>query len=475
MRLLVANGTVVTSQGIQPADVLCEDGRIAGLLGHGVSLAADERIDASGLLVFPGFIDPHVHSRDPGLTDKEDFAHATRSALAGGLTTILDMPNAVPPLADAETFEQRARDHAAVAEVDFGLWAQTFGSSNLSGIAGLAAAGAVGFKLFWGYGIDRGTKQLVYNLADAAPRGVLPPPPLGDILDVMREVASVGGLMAAHCENREIIAAAECALGKPIGNYEDLLATRPALAETAAVALATELAADTGCRFHVVHVSAGQTVALLRDAQARGVPITGETCPQYLLLTDSDYAVLGSRMKVYPPVRTAVDQAALWAGLRDATLMSVGSDHAPHTFAEQQRPLASRPAGILGVETLVPLILDAMHRGRLSAERLGRLLAEDTARLYGIDHRKGFVRVGNDADLTLVDPARPFTIDAAALHGLNPPSVWDGYRGHGVAVASVLRGVLLMRDGEPAGAPRGALVRRAGARPAPASERKGDA
>ena len=471
MRLLVANGIVVTRAGIQPADVLCENGRIAGLLGHGVEVQADERIDAGGLLVFPGFIDPHVHSRDPGLTEKEDFAHATRSALAGGLTTILDMPNAVPPLADVETFVQRARDHAAVAEVDFGLWAQALGAANLDNIAGLAAAGAVGFKLFWGYGLDRGTMQLVYNLAGTSADDLLPPTSLGDVRNVLREVARAGGLMAAHCENREIIGAAERALGKPVGNYADFLAARPALAETAAVALAVELAADTGGRFHVVHVSTGHTVALLRDAQARGVQITGETCPQYLLLTDSDYAALGSRMKVYPPVRTAADQAALWAGLRDATLVSVGSDHAPHTFEEQERPLASRPAGILGVETLVPLMLDAMHRGRLSPERLAGLLAEDTARLYGIDHRKGLVRIGNDADLTLVDPARSFTIDAAALHSLNPSSVWDRYHGHGVAVASVLRGEVLMRDGEPAGAPRGALVRRAG--PAPETDYPG--
>jgi allantoinase len=420
---------------------------------------ADERLDASGLLVFPGFIDPHVHARDPGLTEKEDFAHATRSALAGGLTTILDMPNAVPPLADAAIFEQRARDHAAVAEIDFGLWAQTLGAENLDQLTRLSAAGAVAFKLFWGYGLDRRTKRLVYTFTDASPDDVLPPTPLGEIHAVMRELAAAGALLAAHCEDRELVAAAQRALGRPIDTYADLLAARPVLAETVAVGLGAQLAADTGCRFHVVHVSAAQTVALLREAQARGVPISGETCPQYLLLTDADHERLGPRMKVYPPIRTAADQAALWAGLDDGTLVSVGSDHAPHTAEEQERPLATRPAGILGVEAIVPLMLDAMHRGRLAPERVAAVLAEDTARLYGIDHSKGLIRIGNDADFTLVDPARPFTIDTAAWHSLNPSSVWHGRRGHGVAVASVLRGALAMRDGEPVGPPRGALVR----------------
>jgi allantoinase len=460
MRLLVTGGTVVTPQGARSLDVLCENGRIAALLDADTRVRADEALSARGLLVFPGFIDPHVHSRDPGLTDKEDFAHATRSALAGGLTTILDMPNAVPPLTDVATFEQRARDHARIAEVDFGLWAQTLGAENLDQLAGLAAAGAVGFKLFWGYALDRRTKRLIYTFADAPPEDVLPPTPLGEVHEVMQELAAAGALMAAHCEDREIMSAAERALGRSIETYSDLLATRPALAETVAVGLAAQLAADTGCRFHVVHVSSRSTVQLLRNAKAHGAPISGETCPQYLLLTDADYARLGAAMKVYPPIRTGADQAELWAGLDEGTLVSVGSDHAPHTREEQERPLATRPAGMLGIETLVPLMLDAMHRGRLSPERVAGVLAEDTARVYGIDDRKGVIRIGNDADLTLVDPTRAFTIDQEALHSLNPSSVWDRHRGHGVAVASVLRGELLMRDGDPVGPHRGDLVRR---------------
>jgi allantoinase len=462
MRLLISGGTVVTAGGTSEADVLCDGGRITALLSPGEEIDADERLDASGLLVFPGFIDPHVHSRDPGLTEKEDFAHATRAALAGGVTTLLDMPNAVPPVTDVQTFEQRARSHERVAHVDFGLWAQTLGAENIEELPGLAAAGAVAFKLFWGYGLDRRTKRLVYTLADASPDEILPPTSLGEILEVMHVLSRVGAVLAAHCEDRQIMEASERRLAGPIEQYADLLRARPALAETVAVGLGAELAAETGCHFHVVHVSSARTVALIRRARAGDVPITAETCPQYLLLTDKDFDALGAEMKVYPPVRLADDKAALWHAVADGTITSIGSDHAPHTVEEKARPLATRPAGIIGLESLVPLLLDAMHRGRLTPERLAAVLAEDTAKLYGIDHRKGFVRVGNDADFTLVDSERRFTIDAGSLHSKHPATVWHGWTGTGAAVASVLRGELLMRDGEPVGPERGALVRRNG-------------
>src|SRR5438874_6282329 len=149
MRLKIANGTLVTSRGSRRADVVCRDGTIEHI-GDAEGESVDDEIDAHGLLVFPGFIDPHVHSRDPGLTNKEDFAHATRAAAAGGVTTLLEMPNAIPPVSSAAVFADRAAHHESVASVDFGLWGMALGSENLDQIEGLFAAGVVGVKLFWG-------------------------------------------------------------------------------------------------------------------------------------------------------------------------------------------------------------------------------------------------------------------------------------------------------------------------------------
>ncbi len=311
MKLVVRNGTVVSPQGRYPADIVCEDGRIEALFAPGEAPGGEEEIEATGLLVFPGFIDPHVHSRDPGLTEKEDFAHSTLAAAAGGVTTILEMPNTIPPVTDAGTFCERAENHARVAAVDFGLWGLSLGKENLEELPGLVKEGAVGVKLFWGYALNRRTKQLVYNVADESPENLILPPGNGEVLKVFETMARTGGLFAAHCEDREVIEQAQSSLGREIEAYEDLLTSRPDTAEAVTVAVGAEFARTTGCRFHIVHTSSARGLTVVRGAQQRGVPVTAETCPQYLTLTDESYGSIGSVMKVYPPVRRAGDRDAL--------------------------------------------------------------------------------------------------------------------------------------------------------------------
>jgi allantoinase len=459
MKFVIRNGMVVTPRDRFTADLMCEDGLITALEAPGSASGADEEIDATGLLVFPGFIDPHVHSRDPGLTEKEDFAHSTRAAASGGVTTMFEMPNAIPPVSEVSIFRERTEQHSGVAFVDFGLWAISFGAENLEHVPALIEEGAVGVKLFWGYALHRQTRQLVYNLADEPPENLILPPGNGDVFDLFRTVAREGGLLAAHCEDREVIEASERALGRGVEDYEDFLASRPDTAEAATVALAAEFARATGCRFHVVHMSSARAVGITRAAQREGVPISAETCPQYLTLTDESYASVGPSMKVYPPIRRASDRDELWRGVRDGTITSLGSDHAPHTLEEKQQDLASQPAGAVGVETLVPVLLNEVSEGRLSPERLTWVLSEGTARLYGLYPQKGAIRPGTDADFTIVDPEAGWTIRNKALHSKNPLSPWNGLNGKGAAKFGVLRGQVVMRDGEAQGEPGGQLVR----------------
>jgi allantoinase len=459
VRVLVRGGTLVGSQGQRVADVLIEDGVIAALEPEpSAAASADAAVDASGKLVFPGFIDPHVHSRDPGATHKEDFAHSTRAAAAGGVTCILEMPNAVPAVAGVMTFQERAATHAPNAFVDFGLWGLSLGMENLHELGPMFEAGAVGMKLFWGYTLHLGTKELIYNLSDAAPEEILPPPTHGEVLEVFRGVAQSGGLLAAHCEERSVLDTALANLGHPVETYDDLLAVRPEVAEAASIALGVEFARATGCRFHVVHMSSRRGTEIIREAQARGVSASAETCPHYLTLTDASFGIVGPAMKVYPPVREATHQEALWEGLRDGTIASVGSDHAPHTIEEKLRPLGSQPSGTVGVETLAPVMVDTMLRGRISPERLAWVLSEGTARLYGLYPRKGSLRPGSDADLTLVDPSVRRTVRNIGLHSKQPLSPWDGVVLQGWPIMAILRGQVIMRDGEPVGEPAGRFI-----------------
>jgi dihydroorotase len=457
MRLRISNATLVTSRGQEQCDVVCRDGQIEAIgESPGGLKPPDEEIDARGLLLFPGFIDPHVHSRDPGLTHKEDFAHSTRAAAAGGVTTLLEMPNAIPPVTSAAIFDERAAQHARVAAVDFGLWGLALGAENLSEIDGLFQAGAVGVKLFWGYALDRRTRTLVYNVAQASPDDLIPPPNTGEVLALCRAVARTGGVLAAHCEDRGVLDAAE----RPtLDSYADLLEARPDTAESVSIAIAAELSAASGCRFHVVHTASRRGVQALRRAQAEGVSLTAETCPHYLSFTSADFDELGVLMKVYPPIRQPEDQAALWEAVRDGTLTSIGSDHAPHSLDEKAQPLGSAPAGVNGVETLGLAMVDAMLRGQITPERLAWVLSEGTARLYGLYPRKGALTVGADADFTLVDPARSTLVERARMHSLQQQTPWHGRTLRGAIRLSILRGEVVARDGEPVGEPRGRLVR----------------
>jgi allantoinase len=458
MRLLLRGGTVVSPGGQRQADVLCEDERIVDVVEDDRRVEADEQIDVSGKLVFPGFIDPHLHARDPGDTHKEDFAHATRAGAAGGVTTILVMPNAVPPVTDVATFRRRAEEHGAVAFVDFGLWALSLGLTNLDDIPGLFAEGAVAMKLFWGYALDRQSKRLVYNTGDSS--DVIPPATTGEVMRIMQEIARADGIIAAHCEDRDILDVAQGMLGHAPDCYAELAAARPDVAEAGSVALAIELARATGAHFHVCHISSARATHLVAAAQKDGVRVSAETCPHYLLFVAADCAGRDAAMKAFPPVRAEPDREALWQGVGDGTIASIGSDHAPHTLEDKTKPFATAPAGMVAVEVMAPLMIDRMCAGRITPERLSWALSEGTARLYGLYPRKGLIAPGADADITVVDPSALRTVRGGELHSVQRHTPLEGMELRGSPVLSLLRGAVVMRDREPVGEARGRLVRR---------------
>ncbi|RSL31442.1 allantoinase AllB [Salibacterium salarium] len=444
----IKNGTIVTGNDMYQADIYVQNGKIAAITSKELSGKVLEEIDAAGKYIFSGFMDTHIHSRDPGPTHKEDFTHSTKAAAAGGLTTVFEMPNTNPPVNHAENFDRQHQHLREQASVDFALWGICLGHLNNEHIPSLHDKGVIAFKFFWGYAVHEETFQLMYNYKPGMEK-VIPPFHDGQVYEMMERVAKTDQVFAVHAENNDLIQTLTSRVEERGGHtYEDLLEGRPALAEVLTVQTGIEMARSTGVRFHVLHVSAGESVRLIRKAQQEGLPVTVETCPHFLFLSAEDFDRVGPKMKVYPPVKHRSDQEAIWEGIADGTISHVCSDHAPHTQEEKNGDLWSIPAGMCGVETLAPLVLNAVSEGRLSLQRVAQLLSEHPAQLFGIAPQKGTLQVGSDADFTIVDMNKEGTIQQDNLHSKSQVTAYDGFSIKGWPVQTIVRGQTVMKDGD---------------------------
>jgi allantoinase len=455
---IIRNGNIVTSAEIYQAEIYIKDGKIAAISGEPLQGEALEETDATGLYVLPGLIDVHIHSRDPGATHKEDFFHSTMAAAAGGITTVFEMPNTNPPINNADNFRKQAANLTSKAHVDFGIWGLCLGRLNLEEIRSLDEAGVIGFKIFWGYAIHSKTFQLIYNYKEGQ-EDVIPPFRDGEVLDIFEEVAKTGKVLAIHAENHQLIEQLTRKMEESgRRDYEAFIQARPSLAEETTVLTGIAFAKQTGARLHILHISSEEGIAAVRHAQQQGLHVTAETCPQYLLLNNEDYERVGSAMKVYPVVKYAKDQQAIWQGLKEGVVSILCSDHGPHTEKEKDGDLWSIPAGMCGVETLVPLMLNAVHEQRLTLQELVAVLSENPAKQFGIYPQKGSVQIGTDADFTIVDLNRKHSIRREDLHSKSKVTAFDGIEVTGAPVATFVRGRVIMKNGEIAGSPSGQLV-----------------
>lgn len=413
-----------------------------------------EEVDASALLVLPGGVDAHVHSRDPGFPEKEDFLSLTAAAAAGGITTVVDMPNTVPAVESAAVFQEKVEIASSRALVDFALWGLLGSRSRPQDVDGLLDAGAVGLKAFLGYAIRRSNRQVVYT-PDLDDPELEAPAGYGAIARMAPDLARRGAPLAVHCEDPDILRS----FVRPVRTYADLLASRPALAEAVAVAALGVVSQRTGLEIQVAHLSSALGLAAARDAGRAGARLVLETCPQYLWLSDEDAGRLGPSLKMYPPVRTAADRAALIEALRGGLIERVGTDHAPHSDDEKLgRSLEEALPGSPGVQTLYLSCLELARR-QGDVARAARWVAEGPARTLSLYPRKGVIEPGADADLLLVDPSSQTVVAAAGQHSRQRHGAMDGQR-FGFAVRLVYsRGQLVARDGQPVGRPgRGRLL-----------------
>ena len=385
----------------------------------GLAARGDE-IDAGGMYVLPGGVDVHVHSRDPGFTEKEDFGTLTEAAAAGGVTTVLDMPNTVPAVDSAGVLESKAALARSKARVDFGLWGLLRSSTTPEQLEGMAAAGAVGVKAYLAYSFSLSRKQVMYSPGVEDP-DLEPPADYGTLARLAPVVAQLGLPLAIHAEDPTVLAA----FRRPLLNYDDLLQSRPPDAEAVAVSAAAAIARESGVHMHVAHLSSALGLRAAEDAIQVGTSLSLETCPQFLLLTAQDFDRVGTAMKMLPPIRTAADRDALVDGLKRGVISMVSTDHAPHTDEEKSRDFADAPSGSPGVQTLYLSCLQL-------AKDLGnvwlapRWVSQAPAELVGLAEHKGAIAPGFDADLVIVDPKRKTGVRAEEMRSRQRHSALAG-------------------------------------------------
>ena len=410
---------VYTPEGPRQADVRVTDGVIAAV-EPSIAASKARSIDAKGMYVLPGGVDVHVHSRDPGFPEKEDFDSLTAAAAAGGITVVLDMPNTVPAVDSAGVLEAKAALARSKAHVDFGLWGLIRSSTTPEQLEGMAAAGAVGFKAYLAYSFSLSRKQVLYS-PDTDDPDLEPPADYGTLARLAPEVARLGLPLAIHAEDPTVLAA----FRRPVVTYGDLLESRPPEAEAVAVSAAAAVAKESGINLHVAHLSSALGLHAAEDAMRAGASISLETCPQFLLLTDQDFDRVGPAMKMLPPIRTATDRAALVDGLRRGVISIVSTDHAPHTDEEKARSLDEAPAGSPGVQTLYLSCLQ-LAKDMGDVWLAARWVSSAPAAFAGLQESKGAIAPGYDADLVIVDPRARTRVAAQRMRSRQRHGVMEG-------------------------------------------------
>ncbi len=410
-RTLVRNASVVLPGEIERTSVLFDGGRVAAVDAP-ASVRADETVDATGLHLLPGVVDDHVHFRDPGLTRKEDLRSGSRAAAAGGVTSFLDMPNTAPPTVTAAALEAKLARASRRSVVDYGFYV----GAAVDNLAELRRARrACGIKIFMG----SSTGDM---LVDDQER-----------LEAIFAETSLP--IAAHCEDEATVRANAARLTPPL-DVRDHSRIRDERAAVVATTRAVDLAKRHRRRLHVLHVSTAREAEIVRDH--RGF-VTAEACPHHLFLDVSDYDRLGARALMNPALKTAADREALWRGLAVGDLQVVATDHAPHTLAEKDAPYGRAPAGVPGVETALPLMLDQVARGRCALLDVVGWMCDAPARVWDMVG-KGRIEVGYDADAVLVDMNARREVRDERQRSKCEWSPWHGARLQGWPVRTWVRG-----------------------------------
>ena len=436
--LVVKDGKIYTPHGFVEGSIGIDAGRIVSLTKKAAEPDADKVVDAKGNLILPGIIDMHVHFRDPGFPEREDFETGTRAAAAGGVTTVVDMPNTVPPVTSVEALEEKVEIAKTKALVDFALLAGA-GELRSETLIAMAEGGVVGFKTF-----------MIARFRELAASD-------GQMHENFTTIAGTELPCLVHAENEDIVSrwrekAKASGRLDPIAHSE----FRPPVAENEATMRTILLAEGTGVHLHICHMTTKGAADILGWAKARGVKVTGETSPNYLLLTADVMKKVGPFAKIDPPLRGPEDQKALWKAVNEGVIDVIASDHAPYPKEDKEKGwenIFDAPSGGVGVETSLPLMLDCVNRDLLKLERLVEITSTNPAKILRLHPRKGALLPGADADLVIVNMKRDFEIKGESLHSKQKTTAFEGYRGRGQPLMTIVRGEIVMEEGEVLGRP----------------------
>lgn len=447
--LVITSSRVVTADAVGPASIHIRGERIAAIAGPRDLPDGCELIDAGDSVVMAGLVDTHVHVNEPGRTEWEGFATATRAAAAGGVTTIVDMPlNSIPPTTTLAGFETKLAAARNECHVDVAFWGGVV-PGNASQLAPLIDAGVRGFKCFL---IDSGVDE--FPRVDEA-----------DLAAALEEIAALDAPLLVHAElpGPIEVAAGRLASGDPC-SYRTFLASRPRAAENDAIALMMRLARETGARIHIVHHSSSDALPMIEEAKAAGARVTVETCPHYLALAAEDVPARATQFKCCPPVRERENREKLWQALARGTIDMIVSDHSP--CAPQLKLCESGDfleawGGIASLQFGLPVVWTEARRRGFSLSHLTEWMSLRPARLAGLEKRKGEIKPGYDADLVIWNPEASFTVRRDIIHHKHKLTPYDGARLEGVVEAVYLRGRKIFdgtREEAFVDAPGGALL-----------------
>lgn len=444
---VIHNVHVVAEEGDFFGGVAIHEGVIVAM-GRGDGLPEGREVtDGKGLTLLPGGVDPHVHIRYPGSPHRETFESGTRAAAAGGTTTIIEHPISTPPQYSVDILQKRVDALAGQAYVDVAFLGAA-GGDKLEDIEEIGRAGILGYKTFL-HAAPEGREE---EFAGLTSRDNF------ELLSVMERVAKTGLPMAAHGEDNDLVAGMIRQLrseGKtaPINHVH----SRPPLVEVMAVERLIRLGKLLNAPLYLVHISTPEAVEIACKARNAGQKIWIESCPQYFYCTEEEMNKHGAYAKCNPALRDAQSVEKMWELLQNGSIDCIGSDHAPYTVEEKERnpdDIFKAPAGFPGLETRIPLLLDAVHKGKISLRRAVNLMSTNPAKAFGIYPKKGAIRIGGDADFILIDREKPHTVDSGKMETMSAgiAKVFDGMRLFGSIESSILRGKTIYDAGKITGA-----------------------